>query len=103
MVDRAERIGNPVLSPVTDQQQVARAELGAALRARASFVEPSRLERRLQPTAGLPVRALDRPRNQVLEAAEDRPAIAFAIAEPKAVAPLDLVPAPRAAELCRSR
>ena len=90
-----------------DEQQVTWSELGPAMDAFAPVVEPARLERLHQRGAGFPVGALDRPRNHVLEAAEDRTAIALvpgiSPGEPEAVPPRDLLAAPRTAEMFRSR
>jgi hypothetical protein len=78
---------------------MARLERGAAVSALARVVETGRLGR----FPCLPVRALDRPRDDVLEAAEDRPAIPFVLAEAEPVVGLDVRAAPRAAEMLRSR
>src|SRR6266511_492710 len=86
MVDRAEVVGDPGLAAVSDQEHVHLSELGAAVRAgerspldRGGLVELSRL----------PVRALDRPGDHVLEPAEDRPAIAGGLEEPEAIVGFD--------------
>ena len=88
-----------MLAAVSDQQEVAGAQLGPALRALAPFVQAARLDR----LGRLPVRALHAPRDHVLEAAEDRAAVALVLAEAKAVVRLDFVTAPRAADVFRSR
>jgi len=88
-----------MVSAVTDQKEMTGLERGAAVRALAPDIEAARFER----LAGFPVRAADRPGHDVLEAAEDRAAIAIVLAEAKAVPRLDVGAAPRAAALVRSR
>src|SRR3954470_15739479 len=99
MVDGAEPVRNPMLAPMPDEQKIARLELGAALRALPSQVDPAGLGR----LAGLPVGALHCPWDHVLQAAEDGAAVALVLAQPIAVVRLDVGAAPRAAEVSRSR
>jgi hypothetical protein len=79
-----------MVAAVTDQQEVAGAEHGAALGALAPGVQAFRFER----LTGFPVRSPHRPRHDVLEAAEGRAAIAVVLAEPEAIAWLDVGAAP---------
>jgi hypothetical protein len=74
-------------------------ERGATLRALAAGVQASRLER----FAGFPMSTPDRPGHDVLETAENRAAVAVVLAEPEAVARLDVGAAPRAAAIFWSR
>ena len=94
MLDRAEVVGDPVLAAVADEQDVHVAELGVAVRApKRAGVDVGWLGE----LAGLPVRALDRPGDDVLEAAEDCPPSAGGLVGTKAVAGLDPGAAPGAA------
>ena len=82
MVDGAESVGDPVLAPMADQHQPAPAEGSVAVGAGHHRLGPGRLGR----NARLPVRALDRPGNDVLQPAEDRPPLAFPLGQSEAVA-----------------
>jgi hypothetical protein len=78
---------------VTDGEDVHVAELGAALRAaQGSLVESGGVPWR----ACFPVRALDRPGNDVLEAAERGAALAGRLIDAEALVQLDPGPAPGA-------
>src|SRR5262249_10579527 len=93
VLGRAEVVGDAVLAAVVDEQHVDLAELGAAVRARErSLVDP----RPLGELARLPVRPLDRPRNDVLEAAEDGPPRPGGLVGAESVVGAALGPAPRA-------
>ena len=72
MVHRAEPVGDAMLAAVPDQDHVPVAELCLAVGARGGGVGPGGLQR----LSRLPVRALHRPRNDVLQPAEHRPAVA---------------------------
>ena len=68
------------------------AEWGAALSALVGGVRAGRLDG----LARLPVCALHRPGDDVLEAAEDRSTVPGVLAQPEAVGPIDAGPTPRA-------
>jgi hypothetical protein len=78
---------------VANQQQVGIVERAAAVSAGLVL---GRQTDGLEWLARLPVRALYRPRDYVLEAAEDSSAVARVLGEPVAVVGLDGVPAPGA-------
>src|SRR5438128_2906831 len=67
VVGRAEPVWNAVLAAVAHQEHVRFLERGAAQGAFRDAISARRLERRPR----LPVRALDGPRDDVLQAAED--------------------------------
>ena len=91
MVDRAEGVGDAVLAAMADADDVDLAELGPALRAAEwTLVDPGRLGE----LAGVPVRSLDRPRDDVLEATEGGAARAGGLVDAEAVVELDRRPAP---------
>jgi hypothetical protein len=99
MLDRAEPVGDPVLATVADQHEAPFGECRAAVGA---------LGRAFRTDGGvglarLEVRALDSPRDYVLEAAEDGAPAAPVLDEPVAVPGPDLVSAPRAARMLASR
>jgi hypothetical protein len=82
MVDGAEVVRDPVLATVTDQQNVDVTQLATAMSA-----GPARAlhRQRLVELARLPMRALDRPRDHVLEAAEGGPSVAGGLVQAKSV------------------
>src|SRR5581483_4838076 len=93
VLDRAERIRDPMLATVAHEQHARVVErclaTGAAVERR---VEPARLLE----LAGLPPRPLDRPGHDVLEPAEPRPPRARGLSQAKSVLPLHGSPAPAA-------
>src|SRR3954469_6142782 len=92
MVDGAEVVRDPVLAAMADEQDVHVPQLAAAVRA-----GPRSLgRRRLVKLARLPVRALDRPRDYVLEAAERGAAVTRRFVEPESIVRLNARTAPRA-------
>src|ERR671915_80600 len=91
VVDGAEGVRDAVLAAVAHEHQVNVAEDGAALCAGLERVCDSP---RLDDLARLPVSALDRPRDYVLEPAEGRLARPGELLDAPAVVPLDLTPAP---------
>jgi 3-isopropylmalate dehydrogenase len=93
MVDGAEAVGDAVLGAMSHEQQVPVAERRVALGAGGHAVG----SRGLWWKARLPVRALDRPGNDVLEAAEDGAPLAGVLDQPEPVPGLDRVAAPGAA------
>lgn len=91
MVDGAERVRDPVLAAVANAEDMDLTEPGTTLRAaKRAFVDV----RRLGELARFPVRALDRPGDDVLEAAESGPALADRLEGAEPVVGLDRVPAP---------
>src|SRR5438046_2432151 len=94
VVDGAEAVRDAVLAAVADQHHMSVAERRAAARAGVDRVDRSR---GLGRHARLPVRALDRPWDDVLEPAERGTARARRLREPVAVAWLDVGAAPGAA------
>jgi hypothetical protein len=96
VVNRAEGVRDAVLAAVADQRDADVPESVAAVRA---ALEPVRHVRRLLRRSGIPVRALNRPRDEVFEATEDGAALARLLHESKAVVALDTRTAPGAA-LC---
>jgi hypothetical protein len=94
MVDRAEAVRDPVVAPMTNEQQVTVAERLSTVGAFALGVETGRLDG----LPRLPVRSLHRPRHDVLQPAEHGTAVAGMLAEPVAVVLLDRITAPRAGE-----
>ena len=94
MVDAAERVGDPVLAAVADEQDAARRRAAPPQWAQRpeAVVGVAGLEDRPR----LPVRALDHPRHDVLEAAERGPALARGLRRAEAVVRLDVVAAPAA-------
>jgi hypothetical protein len=92
MVDGAEVVRDPVLAPVAYEEDVHVAQLAVALGAGAG----SGGARRLIELPRLPVRSADRPRDDVLQAAEDRTPFSGGLIEAKAIVFLDARPAPRA-------
>ena len=98
--DVAEAIGDSMFRPVTHQEKLGVAQLCATERTTfAVFGDPDRLDR----LACLPVRALNRPGNDVLQAAEDRSTIAGMLREPVAVIGFDGIPAPGAFQVVHLR
>ena len=82
----AEVVGDPVVAAMADQEHVDVAELGIAVRAaRRARVDAGGLGK----LAGLPVGALDRPRDDVLEPAEDGAPLAGRLVGAEAVVGLD--------------
>ena len=81
---------------MTHEEDVNVAQLAPAMGA-----GPSRIleRRRLLELPSLPMRPLDRPRDDVLEAAEGRPAVAGGLIEPESVVLLDGRPTPRASQV----
>src|SRR4051794_38941529 len=93
VVHRAEAVGDAVLAAVPDKEHVGVAELSLAVRAAAgAFVQGGRLGH----LACIPVSTLNRPGDDVLQAAEDRAALACGLVGAEAVVRLDLGPAPGA-------
>jgi hypothetical protein len=93
VVDGAEGVGDPMLAAVTDQEHVDIGEFGVAVRAAQRALIQGR---RLRERAGVPMGVLKSPRDDVLEAAEDGPALAGGLVGAIAVVGLDLGPAPGA-------
>src|SRR5215207_5617741 len=88
VVDRAEAVRDTVLAAMADQKHVRVAELGAAVGAAAdALVQGGRLGHR----PGLPVGALERPRDHVLQPAEDGSPLAGRLVGAIAVVLLDLL------------
>jgi hypothetical protein len=82
-----------VLAAVADEEDVDLAELGLAVRAtKLAGVGLGRLVERSR----LPVSALDRPRDEVLEATEDGAPLAGGLVGAEPVVGLDIDPAPAA-------
>ena len=81
MVERAESVRNPVLAAVADEQQMRIPERAPHW----AHSDRRREVGRSSSWPGLPVRALDRPRHDVLEAAEDSAAVARRLASAEAV------------------
>ena len=73
VIHRAEVVRDPVLAAVADQEDVDVSQLAPAMRAGPGLALDGR---RLVELARLPVRTLDRPRDDVLEAAEGGLAVA---------------------------
>ena len=96
VVHGAETIGNPVLAPVPDEQDVRLLERGGAEGALRRPIGAGRLER----LAGFPVCALHRPRHHVLEPAEHRAAVAGVLRRAVPVRAVDGGAAPGAAFGC---
>jgi hypothetical protein len=92
MGDIAEAVGYPVFGSVANQEQVCVFERGSALRADLVLAGRSEWLGRL---ARFPVRALDRPGDDVLEPAEDGTAVAGMLGQAITIVGLDGVPAPR--------
>jgi hypothetical protein len=93
VVDRAESVRHPVLSPMADEKHVGLGELGTALGANLHRL----VERRgLGHRPRVPMGALDRPGNHVFEPAERRPALARRFVGAEAVVRLDRRPTPGA-------
>src|SRR5512132_979734 len=91
VIDAAERVGDAVLAAVADEQDAAVAQRTAAMRAAAEAVVG---------LAGahdrprVPVRALDGPGHDVLEAAEGGLALTLGLGRAKTLVRTDLDPAP---------
>jgi hypothetical protein len=93
MVDRAEPVRDAVLAAVPQEKEVCVAELiaaGGAIRDRRIGAGPVGLFQRL------PVRALHRPRDDVLEPAEDGATPAYGLSQPVALRELHFVSTPAA-------
>jgi hypothetical protein len=90
VVDGAEVVRDPVLAPVADEEDVHLAQLPPALRAGARGGGA----RRLIELAGLPVRAPNRPRDDMLQPTEDGSPLTGRLVQAKAVVILDACPAP---------
>ena len=86
MLHGAEAVGNARLAAVADEQHVDVAQRLAAMRAP---LHPMLDRRGLGECAGVPVRALDRPRHDVLEAAEDGASLAGRLVGAETVIGLD--------------
>ena len=87
VVDAAERVRDPVLPAMPDQKDMRLTELGVAVRAvRHALVERRRLGQRPR----FPVRALNRPGDQVLEPAEDRTSFSGRFVGAEAIVVLDV-------------
>src|SRR3954447_25682931 len=93
VIDAAEGVRDPVLTAVPDQEDVRLGELRFAPRALGCALVQ---RRRLGHLPGLPMRSLDRPRDQVLEPAEDGAPLPGGFVGAEAVIGLDLRPAPGA-------
>jgi hypothetical protein len=94
MLHRAEVVGDPMLTPVANQEDVDVAELAVAVRAtKLAGVDVGRLG----DLARLPMGAADHPRHDVLEAAEHRAPVARGLVGAEPVAGLHRHPAPAAA------
>jgi hypothetical protein len=93
VVDRAEVVRDAVLASMPDEEHVHVAQLAPAVRAGAGLALGAV---RLVERTRLPVRALDRPRDHMLEAAEGGAAVAGRLVQAKAVVVLDAGPAPGA-------
>jgi len=93
VIDAAEGVRHTMLASMPHEQDMGIAQLGAAVRADADAL----VERgRFREDPRLPVGALDRPGDQVLETAEDGSPLARRLIGPEAVVVLALDPAPAA-------
>ena len=94
MVGVAERVGDAVLAAMADDDDVRVRERRRALRAATQAVTGVRVDAREAP--GVPVRALDDPRDDVLQTAEDGEPLAGRFSRAKALVLVDSDPAPAA-------
>ena len=94
MVDSAERVGDAVLATVADEEHPAVAEGASAMR---TATEALVGLARLQDASRVPVRALDRPGDDMLEPAERRLALALRLGRAKALVDADVHTTPAAA------
>src|SRR4029450_3103663 len=90
VVHAAEPVGDPVLAAGSDEQDV-----GVLAPRAAAHAPPQPLARvaGAQDRPGLPVRALNRPGDDVLETAEDRPSLAGRLRGPGALVVAAVAPA----------
>jgi hypothetical protein len=93
VVGAAKCVGDPVLAAMADEQDPALVELLAAVRTAAEAL--IRIVG-LEDCPGIPVGALDDPRDDVLEAAEDRLSLADRLGRAKALAIADVDATPAA-------
>ena len=98
MARRAKGVGNAVLAAVAYQNHMNVRKGGAAV---CTGLVAASDSGRLLDLARLPMRALNRPWNDVLQAAERRPALARQLLNAPAVLAFDCVPAPGAASRIR--
>jgi hypothetical protein len=97
VVDAAEVVGDAVLAAMADEQEMHLTKLRAAVRAH----RLPRVDRRVRSrVTGLPVRPLDRPGDDVFQAAEGGTALADRLVQAEAVVGLHPLPAPRTAFRC---
>src|SRR3954470_21543430 len=90
VVERAEGVADAVLAAAADEQDARLADLLAAVRA-----DPQAgVGIGAGDPPGLPVRALQRPRHDVLEPAEGRAALAHGLGGTEALVAIDVVAAP---------
>src|SRR3954462_8005122 len=94
VVDGAEGVRDAVLAAMADQRHADVPERGSAMRA---GLERRLERRRLVGRPWLPVAAVEGPRDDVLEPAEDRAALARRLGHPEPVLAVDVRAAPGAA------